>query len=47
VSGDLAAFDKARAHNFQSKLDEDNALRDLNAWLAPHGVALDQYPSPL
>jgi hypothetical protein len=46
ASGDVAAFDKARAHTFQSKLDEDTALREVNAWLAPHGVALDQYPSP-
>jgi hypothetical protein len=44
AANDVAAFDAARKRNLQSKVEEEAFVREANAWLAPHGTALDQFP---
>jgi hypothetical protein len=46
TAGDARAFDEARARNYQAMIVEDEAIRSLNDGLRPHGVAIEQYPSP-
>ena len=42
--GDLTAWDLAQKKNTQSKLDEERYFAEVNAYLAPYELSLDQYP---
>ncbi|MCK6505358.1 hypothetical protein L6R53_18490 [Myxococcota bacterium] len=44
TAGELEAFDQAMRRNLEVKAAEERYFTAVNAWLAPHGQALDAYP---
>lgn len=44
AAGDLAAWDAAVKKNTQSKIDEERYFTEVNRYLAPYELRLDQYP---
>lgn len=43
-ASDLDSFDAAISRNLQVKTAEERYIGEVNAWLAPHGLSLRQFP---
>ena len=44
AAGDLAAWDAAQKKNSQSKLDEERYFTEVNRYLAPYQLSIEQFP---